>query len=152
MKLRDSIVIAAPAEQVWPLVADPAVQAGWNPKIVAVDRRRSGPATLGEQFQISYRMSRQQVEYRTSVIECEPWRCIAFRHLQYWKQAESIIVERYELLERSAGVRLKQSVDLAQSGMPWPFQFLFWFVHQFGRATEKPYLVRLRELAQAPLA
>ena len=72
MQIRESIRIAADAATVWRFVADPELQRLWNPKVVSVQRRQSGPVLLGEEFAMVYRMSGKERPTQVKVQTCEP--------------------------------------------------------------------------------
>jgi uncharacterized protein YndB with AHSA1/START domain len=148
MKLRDSIVVAANVQKVWPLVADPVLQADWNRKIVSIDRTRSGLAKFGDRFEMIYRMSGRDRESNVEVIALEPSQRIVFRHQMTWKSRQQFVEEEYRLEPCAGGVRVTQIIDLGRAGIPWPFRALIWFIAHFGHSTEPSYLSRLRELAE----
>ena len=72
MRIRESIVISADAATVWPFLADPVMQAEWNPKVVSIDRERSGPVRFGERFEMIYRMSGRENHSRVEVTVAQP--------------------------------------------------------------------------------
>ena len=72
MQLRESTVILADAASVWPFLADPVLQADWNPKLVSIERERSGPVRFGERFEVIYRMSGRENHSRVEVTVARP--------------------------------------------------------------------------------
>src|SRR4051794_24835788 len=78
MQIRESICIHADASTVWRFVADPELQRLWNPKVVSVQRRQSGPVPLGEQFAMVYRMSGKERPTQVQVERCEPPNRVVF--------------------------------------------------------------------------
>src|SRR4051812_31941713 len=132
MKLRDSIVVAAKVEKVWPLVADPLLQAQWNSKIVSIDRRLTGAARFGERFEMIYRMSGRDRESKVEVTALEPSQRIVFRHQMTWKSRQQFVEEQYQLEPCNPGVRVTQIIDLRRAGIPWPFRVLIWCIARFG--------------------
>src|SRR3954462_4138194 len=97
MRLRESTIVAAEASDVWPFLADPVLQADWNPKVVSIDRERSGPVRLGERFEMIYRMSGRENQSRVEVTIAQPAERVAFLHRVKGKFAEQIVEESYEI-------------------------------------------------------
>ncbi len=56
MRLRYSVIISADASAIWPFLADPVMQADGNPKVVSIERERSGPVRFNERFEVIYWM------------------------------------------------------------------------------------------------
>jgi hypothetical protein len=150
MRLRQSTIISANASAVWPFLADPVLQADWNPKVVSIDRERSGPVRLGERFDMIYRMSGREHQSRVQVRVAQPARHVVFLHRVAGKSSEQIVEESYEIVTRDDGVRVVQTIDLTRAGIPWPFRLLVWFIGRFGRNAEEPYLDRLKRLVEQP--
>ena len=151
MRLRQSTFISADASAVWPLVADPVLQADWNPKVVSVGRERSGPVRAGERFEMIYRMSGRENESRVEVAVAQPPFRVVFVHRVAGKAGEQVVEESYEISPRaSGGVEVVQTIDLTAAGIPWPIRLLIWFINRFGssRRGEEPYLDRLKRLAE----
>lgn len=122
MSIRKSILIATDADKLWPFIADPELQARWNPRVVSMERERSGIANVGERFKMIYRMGNRERESRVEVILLDAPHRIAFRHAMAWKNSEQIVEEAYEILSREKGVRVVQTIDLSRAGMPWVFR------------------------------
>jgi hypothetical protein len=150
MRLRQSTIISANASAVWPYLADPVLQADWNPKVVSIDRERSGPVRFGERFGMIYRMSGRENQSRVEVTVAQPSECVAFLHRVKWKSAEQIVEESYEISSRGNGVKVVQTINLARAGIPWQFRLLIWFINRFGWNAEQPYLGRLKRLVERP--
>lgn len=149
MKLRESVVIAAAAEDVWPWVADPVLQAGWNPKIVEVNRDAKGLACLGEKFSVVYRMRGRETKSLVEVTRCQPPLSIAFQHSQ---DDRHVVEELYTIEPCAKGSRLLQTIDLSRAAVPWPFRVIMWLINRLGRPQGQPYLDRLRELVEQSAA
>jgi hypothetical protein len=150
MRLRHSTIISADASAVWPFLADPVMQADWNPKVVSIGRERSGPVRFGERFEMIYRMSGRDSPSRVEVTVAQPSQRVVFLHRVAWKSAEHIVEESYEISPRGSGVKVVQTIDLTRAGIPWPFRLLMWFINRFGRGTEERYLDRLKRLVEQP--
>jgi hypothetical protein len=152
MRLRESVIIAADALTVWPFLADPVLQADWNPKVVSIDRERSGPVQCGERFEMIYRMSGRENQSRVEVTVVEPAKRVVFLHHTTWKSQDQIVEESYEISLHGNGVKVIQAIDLRRAGIPWPFRLLIWSIHRFGWSAEEPYLDRLKRLVERPAA
>ena len=150
MRVRQSTIISADASAVWPFLADPALQADWNPKVVSIDRERSGPVRLGERFDMIYRMSGRENQSRVEVRVARPCHHVVFLHRVAGKSSEQIVEESYEISSQENGVKVVQTIDLTRAGIPWPFRLLIWFINRFGWNAEAPYLDRLKRLVEQP--
>ena len=138
--------------EMWPFLADPVLQAGWNPKVVSVGRERSGPVRRGERFEMVYRMSGREKQSRVEVTAARPPRRVVFLHRTAWRSAEQVVEESYEIAPHRHGVKVVQTIDLARAGIPWPFRPLIWCLHRFGQRDEEAYLDRLKCLVERPAA
>ena len=152
MRIRESTIISADAAAVWPFVADPVMQAEWNPKVVSIGRERSGPVRFGERFEMIYRMSGRENQSRVEVTVARPPERVAFLHRVAGKSGEQIVEESYEISPHGDGVKVVQTIDLTRAGIAWPFRLLIWFINRFGFKTEESYLDRLRRLVEQPVS
>jgi hypothetical protein len=152
MRLRESTLISANASEVWPFLADPVLQADWNPKIVSIDRERTGPVRYGERFEMIYRMSGREGQSRVEVTVVLPAQRVVFLHHTAWKSVEQIVEESYEISPHGDGVKVIQTIDLTRAGIPWPFRVLIWLINRFGWNAEEQYLDRLKGLLERPAA
>lgn len=152
MRVRQSTLISADASAIWPFLADPVMQAEWNPKVVSIDRKRSGPVRLGERFEMIYRMRGRESQSRVEVTFAQAPQRVVFLYRVAWKSAEQIVEESYEMSPRGSGVNVVQTVDFSRAGIPWPFRLLMWFINRFGWNAEEPYLDRLRRLVEQPVS
>ena len=148
MQIRESIRIAADPATVWRFVADPELQRLWNPKVVSVHRRQSGPVLLGERFEMVYRMSGKERQTQVEVQRCEPPHHVTFQHRMASNAQEQIAQEAYEISPNRAGVEVVQTIELSRIQIAWPLRALIWFITRFGKSVEKPYLERLKEAVE----
>ena len=143
--IRSKIEIDAPTERVWPFVADPVLESGWNPKMVGIERDAEGPVRLGERFKIEYVMSGKSSTCEAEVVECEaPMRLVYRYHLLDEKRPVSVLMN-YDLQAKVGSTRLVQAIDLSSMGIPWPLRALIWFVTRFGKSVGMPYLEMLKQ-------
>ena len=150
MRLRESATIAAPADAIWSLIADPVRQADWNPKVISVDRRTSGPCLFGERFDMIYRMRGRDHLTRVEVTACQPPQHITFLHRPA-APAETWSAEiSYDLTPHAHHTIIAQTIDLTHAAIPWPLRVLIPVIHRFGQAIGEPYLHRLKRLAENP--
>jgi uncharacterized protein YndB with AHSA1/START domain len=147
LRIHESIIIAADADAVWPLIADPVRQADWNGRIVSVDRNRSGPAGQGDRFDMIFRMSGRDRKCRVDVIECDRPNRIAFRYSMTFKDIERIMEVSFDITSQPGGVRVDQ-IDQFTKGIPWLARVVMWLVNRFGWQAEEPHLGRLKKLAE----
>lgn len=143
--VRSKIEISAPPEQVWAFVADPILESGWNPKMVAIDREPVGPVRLGERFQIEYVMSGKSSRCEAEVLEShDPARLVYRYHLLDEKRPVSVLIA-YDLEGHNGSTRLVQSIDLSGMDIPWPLRLLIWIITRCGTSVGLPYLERLKQ-------
>ena len=114
-------VIAAPAERIFDVLADPAQHAAIDGSGTVKDARGDSPARLsqGAKFGMSMRMG---LPYRTAntVVEFEEGRRIG-----WWHAAHNLWL--YELEPTDDGTLVRESFDWSRSRAPWilrPFGFL----------------------------
>ena len=150
MRLQESTIISANVATVWPHIADPVAQAAWNPKVISVDREKSGPAHFGERFEMIYRMSGRDNRSQVEVRECQPSQRIVFLHRIEQQSRLRIVEEAYDIEPHGDGVKVVQTIDLTRAGIPWLFRPLIWITQRFGHSTEEPYLERLKDLIERP--
>ena len=151
MAMRESVDIAADAETVWALVADPVRHAEWNEKIISSDRSVDGPVTLGEKFTMIYRLSGRDRESRVEVVECDPPRRLTLEHRSMWKGREHIVTESCEISDIAYGVTVTTTIDMSRALPLWA-RGLIWFISTFGKPVAEPGLHKLRRLAEGPLS
>lgn len=148
MQVRKSVLIEADATSVWPFVADPALQQLWNPKVVSVQRARSGPVFTRERFQMSYFLSGKNRQSQVEVLTFEPPLRVVFRHKMIWRDQEQTAEESYQITECHGCVEVVQTMDLSQLPIPWPARALISVISRFGRSIEEPYLEKLKGVVE----
>lgn len=151
MQLTSSVRIAAPPDRVWPFVADPLLQAKWNPKLVSIDRDASGPVRQGESFGLIYRMSGRDHDSHVEIPESFFPERVTFAHSFARNGRTCKVTESYRITTVDRGTHVQQTLDMRNAGIPFPLRLLVWFLHRFGRDTEQACLDRLRELAEAEI-
>jgi len=144
MATGDSIEIAASLEEVWPFVADPIGQAVWNEKIVDVRRESDESVRLGETFGMTFRMSGRDRKSEVEVVVCDPPNEVYFRHQYRWKSQSRYAVEKYSLQQRGDRVEVTQEIDMSETGIPWFFRLLIWFLTRFGTPVGPSNMERLK--------
>jgi len=149
MKLRESILIPASAEEVWIPVADPKFWPEWNTKVRAVHRDRKGPLVFGETFTAEFELGGRLTSSRIEAVALEENRRLVL-HQHDDSDRRGRVLEIVFILEpKDQGVRLTQITDFSSSGIPWLLQLLFAWIHRFGRPTGKASLDDLRDRFRA---
>ena len=145
--MRMQTTINAPAEAVWPFVADPVLMSAWNEKIIEVECDHAGPASLGETYGITYVMSGRKVAAECEVILCAPPSEFAVR-CKLMQQPGRHVDECYNLTERGGHTRLTQFIDLRHSGIPRWALWIMRFIQGAGTAQGAPYLEVLQRTVE----
>jgi uncharacterized protein YndB with AHSA1/START domain len=148
MKLRERVTIRGIPEEIWPLIADPAREAEWNPKLIAVDRQVAGPVRLGERFKELFQMGGRDRESDCEIVELEHPSSLVVRHRPAQWTPDRFVYLRYRLQAVSRGTRVVQEIDFTHSGIAWYFQLLMWIIHRTGTTEGKPYLESLKEIVE----
>ena len=144
MKLRESILIPATADQVWAPIIDPRFWTEWNPKVRAIHRDRTGPLVAGETFPAEFELGGQMTPARIETVALDPNQRLVL-HQHYDQDGRSRLLEIiFELEPKETAVRLTQIIDFRHTGVPWLFQLLIVGIHRFGRPSGKASLEDLR--------
>lgn len=147
-KIRESILIGAKAEEIWPFVADPLLQKEWNPKIVSIERRHSGPVKYGERYSMMFQMGSTPVETQTEVIECDMYQNLTLEHSSVWKGKEQFVTVNFLLTSSDNYVRVTQSIDFSRSHIPLIFRIAMWVINRLGKPVGRTNLEDLRKLVE----
>lgn len=149
MKMRETVLIHATPEAIWPYVANPVLMSAWNPKIVSVNRMSEEPVRLGEQYVAIYAMGGKEREARVEVVACEPAGMLTLRH-RTADAPQGHVDVTYILRAKGTGTQVEERIDMGSSGLPWIMRALMWFIQRFGTPAGegKPYLERLKDAAE----
>jgi uncharacterized protein YndB with AHSA1/START domain len=150
VKLRESITIAAPAEQVWPYIVDPVKWSAWNQKLIWMRRARTGPVIPGEQLSTKWRLKRREDINEITVRLVEPMKKMVLRHSFQHRNRTRMLEITFSLEEKNSKTKLTQIVDHAEAGIPLVFQALIWFIHRSGKSVQMSGLEKLKTLVEAP--
>jgi hypothetical protein len=150
MRLRECAIIWADASAVWPFLADPVLQADWNPKVVSVGRTRSGPVRFGERFEMIYVMSGRERRSRVEVTACRPLQRIVFLHRMVGDADGRVVEEAYDVVSHDNGVKVIQTIDLSRAGIPWLVRAVMWFISRFGWDAGESNFERLKRVVERP--
>lgn len=148
MSMSESIKISARLDEVWPFVADPVGHVIWNEKVVDIRRDSDTTVQLGERFEMTYRMSGKDRESEVEVVVCDPPNEVHFRHQYRWKAQFHYAVEKYRLRQHGEQVKVTQEIDMSESGIPWFFRVLIWFLSRFGKPVGQTNMERLKEAVE----
>jgi hypothetical protein len=146
MKLYDRSEIDRPASVVWPFIVTAEHFRAWNDKII--DLEASGEFRAGQTFHTGYRMSKNEIRCWSKVTALEPERLLELHHGNCVGQGlkrEIEVVERVRLEEKDGRTIVTKDVTVTNSGVPWFFVPLIWFVTRFGKPYGKDKLKELCE-------
>jgi uncharacterized protein YndB with AHSA1/START domain len=149
MKIHDSIDVAAPAEAVWPLLADPACMAQWHKRLVSVGRTAIGPVRTGERFATTYTLSGRQRDAEAEVVRCQPPIALTLRHHMRHKGRAMSVDESYELVPDGDVTHVHHRVDFRHAGLPLWACALMWFISRFGYPVEESLMAPLKREVEA---
>jgi hypothetical protein len=149
MAVEETIEIAAPAENVWPFIADPRRMADWHENLVSVSRDAIGPLKLGEQFSAVYQMSGKRREATSEAVRCQPPLALTLRHRIKTEPAEQFVDESYDLFPKGTVTRVRQRVDFSHAGLPLWARAIVWFISTFGHPVGEGTLEPLKRVAES---
>ena len=153
MKATDQIDINVTPEQLWPFLIDPVLQAAWNPKIISIDRPHAGPASIGETYNMTVRMSNKPPQssevHVVDVIEAQR---LTFEHRATEAGTGLIVTETFTLTPTGQGTRVEQTVDMSNMPMPWFVRLLVSLVMKFGKRVGDSQLLGLKKMVESDLA
>jgi len=152
MKLKDQVDIDATPEQAWPFLADPVIQAAWNPKIVSIDRAHDGPVLAGETFTMVATMNDKKTASRVEVADVVPQQRLIFRHHVEESKMAQVVTETYTLSSKGSGARVRHTIDLSQTSIPLLVRPIIWLVMTFGKPTGPQPLGKLKALIESEVS
>jgi uncharacterized protein YndB with AHSA1/START domain len=152
MKLKDSIVIAAPALQVWAWLADPATWTHWNTKIKVLRRDRSGHLMVKELFSASFRLAKRRARAQVAVTDVRPAAKLELVHHFDYEERRRAVRMRFRLTPVEGGTRVSQEVDLGKSGIPLLMQAFIAGLQKLGRTRDFSTLENLKQAVEAALS
>ena len=127
----DTIEIDAPPGRVWPHVVDLALMAKWHPKLVSAAPVTSGQPRVGHTWRTVSRMGSREKRFLSRIEVCEPFSRVVIAH-QDDEGRKRFVRETIDLMPSGAGTRVRQTLDLTQSGIPFPWRLLMSFIARFG--------------------
>lgn len=113
MQVSDDVVVAAPPDEVWALVADPTRIPEWSPENTGADTPHPGPLEVGDRF-VGHN-SRGSISWATgcTVTASEPGREFAFTVDRYgtasWRFPAKVASWRFTFEEVEGGTRVTET-------------------------------------------
>jgi uncharacterized protein YndB with AHSA1/START domain len=150
MELTDSVFITRPRATVWAFLVRPANMLRWNPKVKRVSPSSFEDPRQGYRYAITYQMHERAraSEFLAEFVHFEPPSRLIVRHTGGLSPRDSVIEEIYELSERDGGTDLRQSIRIANSGIPLFLRLLIWLIQRWGKPRGKRYLETLRDIVE----
>ena len=149
MHIKSNTVIQATPEQVWPFLADPIIQAAWNPKIISIERATDSPVKTGETYTMIATMSGRENTSQVEVIDVSEPGQLVFRHHVSNPGREFKVTETFTISPTRKGTRVTHAIDLSQAGIPKILLLLISFLTRLGKSTGLPYLDQLRAMIES---
>ena len=143
----ESLRISAPAERIWPLVADLRQMVTWNEKLALADPRSDGEPRVGYTCRTTWRMSGRQRAFLTRIEVCEPPRRVVFAHHDE-AERRRVVREHFELEPAGSATRVVHRLDLSGSGLPLPARWLIALIDRFGTPQGPTVLETLRDAVE----
>jgi hypothetical protein len=146
MLLRDRSEIDRPAAVVWPFIVTAEHFRAWNDKIIDIEAQ--GELRIGQSFHTGYRMGKNEIRCWSKVSALEPRVLLELHHGNCAGQGlkrDIEVVERIRLEEKDGRTIVTKDVIVTNSGAPWFFVPLIWFITHFGKPSGKDKLKELCE-------
>ena len=132
MKMVSKHLYQARPEEIWQIIRDPGHMPAWNDKCVSCDSIGAGGE--GSEFDSVFEMNGKRSEARGTVVVYRENEEIAFRYSYEDEGGLGTVEESYRIRKRKNGeVELIQTVDFAQSSLPFWVKLLIGFLGRFGR-------------------
>jgi uncharacterized protein YndB with AHSA1/START domain len=129
MRQKETGVIAAPPDAVWPWIADPERVALWNSKLEVTGAPALEDLREGMSYGARYRLGRA-TEVQAHVEVCDPPLELVVR---YRVGPDSWALERTKLEATGDGTRLTRIVEIRDPRIPWPARLLAGLLMRFGK-------------------
>ncbi len=148
VKLKESIIIAAPTDTVWKHLADPNTWREWNTKVKVVRRDRTGELSRSEQFSAQLRIQKRQVASQIAVSKCTKGEKLEMVQNFEDSKGRRMVRVKFRLTAVRQGTRVSQEVDLGRSGVSLLSRTLIVVLHKLGKAEEVSPLEKLKLLIE----
>lgn len=148
MKIRNKIQLPFSQDNIWGLIADPAVMKAWNPRIKEVVPVTLGKPKANAQYRIRYRLGNRESNYLAEIMEYEEFSRYVLHFSGGNLPKKGYIQEIYEMYQDSKGTLLRQTVLIEKSGMGIAYRLSLRMRNIIGTSSGKRYLGCLRELAK----
>ncbi len=129
MRQKETGVIAAPPDAVWPWIADPERVALWNSKLEVTGAPALEDLREGLSYGARYRL-RRATEVQAQVEVCQPPKELVVR---YRLGPDSWALEHTLLEAAGAGTRLTRTVEIRDPRIPWPARLVAGLLMRFGK-------------------
>lgn len=147
--IRERVVIRAPLEQVWRVVADPALLPRWNGKIVRVMPDAIREAGPGYRFRVTHRFGRRVETRRVEIDGWQPPSYLRMTSSGGGLPPGAYATETWSLDSREGATHVEQAIDLSNAAIPIAARVLMVLLHRIGKpAGGDRYLDVLRELIE----
>jgi hypothetical protein len=146
MVLKERTEIDRPASHVWRYIVTTELFQQWNDKVIELDAR--GAFQLDQRFSTRYEMSRRQVQCWSRVTALEEGRLLELRHGNCSGQGihrDIEVTERITLKEKGGRTIVTKDVIIKNSGTPWVFVPLIWFINRLGKPVQPDKLKSMCE-------
>ena len=139
----DTIEIDAPPQRIWPHLADLALMRQWHPKLVSAEPVTSGQPRVGHAWRTVSRMNRREKRFVSRIEVCEPFTRLVFAHAD-GEDTRRVVREQFELIPDGPRTRVRQSIDLRDSGISLPWRWIIGFIARIGTPVGEPVLANLK--------
>ena len=147
MILRERAHLQTRADQIWEILADPALMELWNPKCV---RCQAGASRVhvGLRYRATFRLSGPEQEAQCEVLECQPGQKLTIRFTTEAPRRGSQVDETFRLQPSGDGTEVTHDVDFTHSPLPWWLKVLMKVLDVVGTRRGRSSLDGIAELVE----
>lgn len=125
-------------------IADPERMMLWNDKFVSHSRSSSGELHSGEVFRATLEMTGKRKQLEVTVEEAIAGSRIVLLYCERDRNESREVRETIDLFPSGNGTRVRRTIDLRRSGIPFLWRIAIEILHRVGKPQGTPMLEVLR--------
>ncbi len=148
MKIKETIKIDSPANDIWGILRDPGNMPAWNPKC-CYSSGNSG-IVVGSSFEARFELGGKSKITLCEVIELKPCEKITIRYSGgAFSSGDGYVDETFSLFyQRPRQTKIRLEVDFSKSELPFFVKWPMWFVSAFGYKAGRSSLDGIKDLLE----